>query len=104
MYSQLKMDKEDVSKIRFKNKVARMAEGKQGAEQLEKEEFHLKKKLKEKQGELLKYENNMAFFANAKPDNPLLIIAQKSIETMQKEVDALDGKLRVLKTSLRKVV
>ncbi|MFT5310232.1 MAG: hypothetical protein ACI8VL_001134 [Bacteroidia bacterium] len=45
----------------------------------------------------------MAFFANAKPDNPLLINAQKSIETMQKDVDMLNDKLRLLKTSLRNV-
>lgn len=103
LYAQLKMDKRAVAKIRFRNKVERMAEGKEGADLLEKEEFHLKKKLKEKQSELMKYENNMAFFANAKPDNPLLITANKNIETMQMEVDGLNDKLRLLKTSIRKV-
>jgi len=103
LYSQLKMDKNQVSQIRFKGKVERMAEEKQGAELLEKEAFHLKKKLKEKQDDLLKYENNMAFFSNAKPSNPLLISAKKNIETMQKEMNALDIKLRILKSSIRKI-
>ncbi len=103
LYAQLKMDKEAVTKVRFKNKVERMSTEKSGADLLEKEEFYIKKKLREKKEELLKYENNMAFFANAKPDNPLLLSAQKSIDEMQKEVDALNEKLKVIKVSSRKV-
>ena len=103
LYAQLKMDKSQVDKVRFKNKVERMSERKEGADQIQREQQFLRKKLNEKKDELMKYENNMAFFANAKPDNPLLISAQKNIEVLQKEVEGFEEKLKVLKVSLRKM-
>jgi hypothetical protein len=103
LYAQLKMDKGQVAKVRFKNKVERMATGQNGADQLYKEQQHVQKMLQEKKDELMKYENNMAFFANAKPDNPLLISAQKSIEGLKAEVAAFEEKLKVLTVSQRKL-
>jgi len=61
-----------------------------------------KKKMNDKKAELMKYENNMAFFKHAKPDNPLLISAQQNIDAMTKEIEELNDKLRVLKISKRK--
>lgn len=101
LYGQLKMDNAQVEKVRFKNKVGRLSKGKEGSSNLQKEEQFIKKKMNEKKEELLKYENNMAFFKHSKPDNPLLISAQKSIDEMSKELDALNEKLRLLKTAQR---
>ena len=103
LYAQLKMDKGQVSKVRFKNKVERMTTGNNGADQLYKEQQYVQKMLQEKKDELMKYENNMAFFANAKPDNPLLLSAQKSIEGLKAEVDAFQEKLKILTVSQRKL-
>jgi hypothetical protein len=103
LYGQLNMDKGQVDKVRFKNKVERMSEGKEGADQIQREQQYIRKKLNEKKEELIKYENNMAFFKNSKPDNPLLISAQKNIESLENEVAEFEEKLKLLKVSLRKM-
>lgn len=103
LYAQLKMDKGQVDKVRFKNKVERMSAGKEGADQIQREQQYIRKKLNEKKEELIKYENNMAFFKNSKPDNPLLISAQKNIGSLEKEVAEFEEKLKLLKVSLRKM-
>lgn len=101
LYLKAGLKKDDVKKVRFKNKVERLAEG--GIDELQKEQQFLSKKLREKQDELLQYENNMSFFANAKADNPLLINAQKNIESLRAEVESLKEKVTLLKISQRKL-
>lgn len=103
LYAQLKMDKEQVSNVRFKNKVERLSEGKEGADQLQREQQYLQKVLKEKKDELLQYENNMAFFAKAKPDNPLLVNALKTIASLKAEVEGYEEKIKVLRVTQRKL-
>ncbi|MCF8275677.1 MAG: DUF349 domain-containing protein [Flavobacteriales bacterium] len=103
LYAQLKMDKGQVEKVRFKNKVERMAVGDNGVDQIQRERHYVQKMLREKKDELMKYENNMAFFANAKPDNPLLVSAQKSIELLRAEVASFEEKLKLLNVSERKL-
>jgi len=103
LYAQLKMDKEQVAKVRFKNKVERLVEGDNGADQLEREQHYIQKVLREKKDELLQYENNMAFFAKAKSDNPLLISAQKNIAALKAEVEGYEEKLKLLRVSQRKL-
>ena len=103
LYGQLKMDKQQVAKVRFKNKVERLADGDRGADQLQREQHYVQKQLREKKDELLKYENNMAFFANAKPDNPLLISAQKNIEALKAQVAEFEEKLKMLTVTQRKL-
>lgn len=103
LYAQLKMNKEQVAKVRFKNKVERLVEGDNGADQLEREQHYIQKVLREKKDELLQYENNMAFFAKAKADNPLLINAQKNIAALKAEVEGYEEKLKLLRVSQRKL-
>lgn len=103
LYAQLKMDKGQVAKVRFKNKVERLVEGDDGIDQLQRERHYVQKMLREKKDELMKYENNMAFFANAKPDNPLMISAQKNIDSLKAEVGSFEEKLKLLNISERKL-
>lgn len=103
LYAQLNMDKAQVAKVRFKNKVERLAQSNDNSNQLQRERSYIQKMLREKKEELLKYENNMAFFANSKPDNPLLISAKQNIEVLQGEVDSLEEKLKLLNISERKL-
>lgn len=103
LYKQVDLKKDEVEKVRFQNKVERLADGDKGADQLRREEQFLQKKLREKKDELMQYENNMAFFANAKADNPLLLSAKKNIENLQKEVDSLTEQVKVLRVSMRKL-
>ncbi len=103
LYGQLNMNKDQVATVRFKNKVERMAKGDDGVDQIQRERFYVQKMLREKKDELMKYENNMAFFANAKPDNPLLVSAQKSIDSLKAEVAGFEEKLKLLNVSERKL-
>lgn len=103
LYTKAGLKKEEVKKVRFKNKIERLAEGDKGAEQLQKEQQFLRKKMREKEEELRQYETNMAFFANAKPDNPLLVSAQKNIDSLKAEVEDLQEKIKLLNISRRKL-
>ena len=72
-------------------------------DQLYKEEQFFRKKIDEKKEELMKYENNMAFFKHAKLDNPMLISAQKTIATLKSELAHFEEKLKVLRVTQRKL-
>lgn len=104
LYLNAGLKKEEVKKVRFQNKIERLAEGDKGVEQLQKEQQFLRKKMREKEEELRQYETNMAFFANAKPDNPLLVSAQKNIESLKSEIEDLQEKIKLLNISKRKLV
>ena len=103
LYLDAGLKKDEVKKVRFQNKIERLAEGDKGAEQLRKEQNFLSKKLQEKEEELRQYETNMSFFANAAPDNPLLVNAQKNIQSLKVEIASLQGKIKLLKVSQRKL-
>ncbi|MFM1875912.1 MAG: hypothetical protein RL266_1649 [Bacteroidota bacterium] len=101
LYLKAGLKKDDVKKVRFKNKVERLAEG--GVDELRKEQQFLSKKLREKEDELLQYENNMAFFKHSKPDNPLLINVLKNIDGLKSEIAGLQEQVKLLKISQRKL-
>lgn len=103
LYLDAGLKKDEVKKVRFQNKIERLAEGDKGADQLRKEQNFLSKKLREKEEELRQYETNMSFFANAAPDNPLLVNAQKNIESLKVEIESLQEKIKLLKVSQRKL-
>ena len=103
LYLDAGLKKEEVKKVRFQNKIERLSEGDKGADQLRKEQNFLSKKLREKEEELRQYETNMSFFANAAPDNPLLVNAQNNIKNLQSEIEGLKEKVKLLKISQRKL-
>ncbi len=103
LYLAAGLKKDEVKKVRFQNKIERLSEGDKGAYQLRKEQNFLSKKLREKEEELRQYETNMSFFANAAPDNPLLVNAQKNIESLKVEIESLQEKIKLLKVSQRKL-
>lgn len=103
LYADAGLKKEEVKKVRFQNKIERLAEGDKGADQLRKEESFLKKKMREKEEELRQYETNISFFANAAPDNPLLVNAQNNIKNLQEEIEGLKEKVKLLQISQRKL-
>jgi len=97
LYAQMKLDRSQAVTIRLKDKLERVSAEKGGGVQVEREMRQLQQTLKEKESELFNYENNMAFFANAKKDNPLLAAAQKNIENLKVEVDELRKKMKVFR-------
>jgi hypothetical protein len=97
LYAQVKMDRSQTDTHRLKDKLERVSLEKGGSQQVDRELRNLQQKLKEKESELFNYENNLAFFANAKKDNPLLAAALKNIESLKVEVDELRKKLKVFR-------
>jgi len=97
LYAQVKMDRSQSETHRLKDKLERVSSEKGGGQQVDRELRNLQQKLKEKESELFNYENNLAFFANAKKDNPLLAAALKNIESLKVEVDELRKKLKVFR-------
>jgi hypothetical protein len=97
LYGKLDMAKGEMELLRFTDKLERMAAQKDGQEQIEKEERFLKRKLNDLEKEFLNLENNMAFFKNAKPDNPLLKDVQKKIALASANVENLRSRVKLFR-------
>jgi hypothetical protein len=97
LYAQLGMDRTQSQNIRMKDRLERLATDKDGSKQVEREMRQVQDKLKEKEAELFRYENNLAFFSKAKSNNPLLLAAQQNIEQLKVEVEELRRKIMVFK-------
>ncbi|MFT4681673.1 MAG: hypothetical protein ACI9YU_001522 [Flavobacteriales bacterium] len=95
LYGKLDMAKGEMELLRFTDKLERMAAQKDGAEQLEKDERFLKRKLNDLEKEHFNLENNMAFFKNAKPDNPLLQEVQKKIAVSLANLESLRSRVKL---------
>ncbi len=98
LYSRMGLAKDQVRNIRVKDRLERLATDKDGSRQVEREMRQLQQKLKEKESELFKMENNISFFSSSmKGTNPLLEAAQKNIENLKVEVEELRGKLKIFR-------
>lgn len=103
LYKQAGLKQQEVTKVRFQNKVERLKNSDRPGKELDREHHFVQKRLREKKEELLQLENNMAFFSNSKPDNPLLLNAQKNIDNLKGEIERLTEELKVLNVSRRRV-
>ena len=97
LYGKLDIAKGEMELIRFTDKLERMAAQKDGKDQLEKDERFLKRKLNELEKEHFNLENNMAFFKNAKPDNPLLQEVQKKISISSANLESLRNRIKLFR-------
>lgn len=97
LYGKLDIAKGEMELIRFTDKLERMAAQKDGKEQLEKDERFLKRKLNDLEKEHFNLENNMAFFKNAKPDNPLLQEVQKKIAISSGNIESLRNRIKLFR-------
>jgi len=94
LFNQLDIDKNEADLIKYANKIS-VLEGDQRA--LENELLFVKRKVDEIKAEINQLENNLGFFANAKPDNPLVKEVHKNIELQKKNADTWIQKLQQVK-------
>lgn len=95
-FKALKVDKKESAMIRFENRMQHIAQdGDDRA--IQKEEDFLRRKIDEAKMELNQLENNMGFFANADPKNPLVKEAQKRIDQQKEQIELLKEKLILLR-------
>lgn len=96
-YDKLKLDREQRLAHKFKSRVQQMASGNNNVNQVVKSEQQaIKNRIEELQADISQYENNLGFFTNAKPDNPLLKEVREKIAKLKREVSDLYLKLKML--------
>jgi len=94
LFNQLDLDKNEADLIKYANKIS-VLEGDQRA--LENELLFVKRKVDEIKAEINQLENNLGFFAHAKPDNPLVKEVHKNIEIQKKNAETWKQKLKQIK-------
>jgi len=98
LYSQMGIDRSQAQNLRMKDRLERMASDKDGGRQVEREMRQMQDRLKEKESELFRLENNISFFkSSSKKANPLLEAAQQNIDKLKVEVDELRKRLKMFR-------
>jgi hypothetical protein len=92
LFSSLDMDKRDSAMLRFKNSIDSLME-QNDTRKIENEMYFIRKKIDETTKELKLLENNLGFFSNVSPDNPMVKGVYKNIEKHQSELDLWKKKL-----------
>ena len=100
LYGKLDLDKEATAIIRFENKINSMAAD-TDPRRLQKEEFFIGKKITETKDAIRQLENNLGFFQNAGPDNPLVKDVHQNIAKQKEELAVWQQKQQKVR-SLRK--
>ena len=92
-YDVIKLDKKEVSKEKFINKITAI-NGNQS--KLIKEKEIIKTKMDDIKKIISQYENNISFFGKSKSNDSLKKEVETKIETKQKEVETLKEKLKII--------
>lgn len=104
LYAELNLNEEKVHAIQYKSKLQQMIqETSNPVELLSREEKFIKKKISELENEKTQIDNNLAFFKNAKPDNPLLKEAYQKKEKINSYIQEWKNKLNILQGFLSEI-
>ncbi|MFD0963020.1 DUF349 domain-containing protein [Pseudofulvibacter geojedonensis] len=95
LFNQLDIDKNEAEKIKYQNKLSSL-EGDNRA--LENELLFVKRKIDEIKSEINQLENNLAFFSNAKKDNPLVKDVYKKIDQQKNNLNSWKQKIQQVKS------
>jgi len=97
LFTKLDIDKRESAMMRFKNNMDNFVEAKD-TRKIENESYFIRKKIDEITKEVKLLENNLSFFSNASPDNPLVKNVYKSIEKHQEDLGLWKEKLDYIRT------
>ena len=97
LFTKLDIDKRESAMMRFKNNMDNFVEAKD-TRKIENESYFIRKKIDEITKEVKLLENNLGFFSNASPDNPLVKNVYKNIEKHQEDLDLWKEKLDYIRT------
>ena len=97
LFEKLSMSKKDTEMMRFSNRLEQMSEN-NDKRALEQEQFFIRKKIDEVQGEIFQLENNIQFISSSsKGENPFIKEVQKSIERHKDDLKLWKEKLQQIK-------
>jgi hypothetical protein len=97
LFEKLSMSKKDTEMMRFSNRLDQLSEN-DNKRALEQEQFFIRKKIDEVQGEIFQLENNIQFISSSsKGENPFIKEVQKSIERHKDELKLWKEKLQQIK-------
>lgn len=98
LYADLQLSDEKRHSIQYKSKIQQLIQSSPNPiETLNKEEKFIKKKISELKNELLQIDNNLAFFKNAKSDNPLLKETHQKKEKIGSYINEWESKLNIIR-------
>jgi Domain of Unknown Function (DUF349) len=97
LFEKLSLSKKDTEMMRFSNRLEQLNEN-DDKRALEQEQFFIRKKIDEVQGEIFQLENNIQFISSSsKGENPFIKEVQKSIERHKDELKLWKEKLQQIK-------
>jgi len=97
LFEKLSLSKKETEMMRFSNRLEQLSD-KDDKRALEQEQFFIRKKIDEVQGEIFQLENNIQFISSSsKGENPFIKEVQKSIERHKEELKLWKDKLQQIK-------
>jgi hypothetical protein len=97
LFEKLSMSKKDTEMMRFSNRLEQLSEN-DNKRALDQEQFFIRKKIDEVQGEIFQLENNIQFISSSsKGENPFIKEVQKSIERHKDDLKLWKEKLQQIK-------
>ncbi len=103
LYAELNLSTEKRTNIQFQSKIEQLLSAHNPIDALKKEETFIKKQLKDFESKLHQIENNLAFFKNAKQDNPLLKDALAGKEKEEKNLKEWQVKLNTIQRTIKEL-
>ena len=98
LFEKLSLSKKDTEMLRFNNRLEHMNEN-DDKRALEQEQYFIRKKIDEVQGEIFQLENNIQFISSSsKGKNPFIEEVQKSIERHKDDLKLWKEKLQQIKS------
>ena len=98
LFEKLSLSKKDTEMLRFNNRLEHMSEN-DDKRALEQEQYFIRKKIDEVQGEIFQLENNIQFISSSsKGKNPFIEEVQKSIERHKDDLKLWKEKLQQIKS------
>ena len=95
-YEAIEMDADEKVKVLFEAKLNSLMGGANQGRNLDNERNSIRGKITKLNAEIVKFETNMAFFANADESNPLFKSVNESITKTRNEIDALKAQLKMI--------
>ena len=97
LFSNLKMEKNEIEMIKYENKLDSLNSGDDNNRNLDNERSFIRKKIDEVKSQINQLENNLQFFTNVNDDNPLVKEVHSNIKKHKESLELWKTKLNKIK-------